>query len=136
MKTTKKRILLYGFHKGLSVMQGQQLANRAAGMQIEVINVALSDYGKTIGEMAGLFPAAVKEDTENRNRRKPEEEISVRMLVMCGIAQPEMEGLLQLFRECGMTGDDLKAVLTPSNAFWNGVTLAEELKEEHRRMMK
>ena len=50
------------------------------------------------------------------------------------ISDAQLDGFLAYFRENGIPGVPLKAVLTPVNAHWNALQLYEALKEEARMM--
>ena len=58
------------------------------------------------------------------------------MLVMCGLNEAKLNGFLQALRRSSVPAIPLKAVLTPTNAAWNALTLHEELRREHEQMLR
>jgi hypothetical protein len=129
-----KKILLYGFSEGNGNMQAENLAFKVRKMGVEVVPVAKRDYLRTLGEAAGIpgtkmlgVPSVLRGEYQGPD-------LPVRMIVMAGVTSREMDELLAIFPTCGITKNDLKAMLTPVNAQWNALGLSHELMDEHRMM--
>ena len=91
---------------------------------IRLILVRPEDYGKPIGALLGLIETDPKQDL-HLGSAFPEE-----MLVMFAFQGTMMRDFLQFFREAEMPSISRKAVVTPTNVFWNSVQLYEELSRE------
>ncbi|MCI8524717.1 MAG: DUF3783 domain-containing protein [Oscillospiraceae bacterium] len=88
--------------------------------------VAPSEYGRSVGALAGLLPLS--------DAAAPVGKISEEMLVLCGLDEAALNRFLQAFRRLGVPPVALKAVLTPTNAAWNALTLYQELRREREAM--
>lgn len=102
---------------------------------IQAKTVEKSCYGKPILMLADREAEALFEGTgfpEGSDGSGEEKEISQEMLVMCGLGSQMEPFLAYLRREKIIVG--LKAVLTPTNQFWNSLELYEELSREHEQM--
>lgn len=133
-----KKILLFGFQKGTGMAQAVELRRQIRSMNIEVELIDPKDYLKPIGTLAGLkIPVAGPTGMPSfspGNYKGPE--LPLRILVMSGISDPEMDQLLKIYPVCGIMQNDLKAVLTPVNAAWNAIGLCNELRKEHERLIR
>ncbi len=82
-----------------------------------------------IGTLAGyamITPVKTVADTDTAAVMPPEG-----MLVMCGLKNSRLDRLLTAFHRAGIV-IPYKAILTPSNAGWTALRLAQELIREHR----
>ena len=99
----------------------------------EAVAVGREDYHRPLewfltGEKAGSFS-----EVQGAGRG---EALPARMLVFCNFPGEELDQLLQVCPGCGITKNDLKAVLTPVNRSFNGEVLFKMLMEEHRQFQK
>lgn len=125
-----KKVLLFGFQDFVGITQAASLAEKLGEIGAEVRTVGPEEYKERIGELCYGEKRAVKV-SESQAAALP-----ARMLVFCGLTSEELEKALPLCRACGITRDDLKAVLTPDNVMWTGEQLMKELMEEHAAMKK
>ncbi len=132
----QKTILMYGFNDPFSYMQTEQLKSRLTDTDIAVRVVKKEEYSLAIGLLAGVEISDPLAGRSGHGRPEAIPELRPRMLVLCGLTSDETDRLLALFPECGITKDDLKAVLTATNAMWHASYLHAELSEEHREMNK
>lgn len=56
------------------------------------------------------------------------------MLVMAGLSSARIDAVLGAIRRSGIGPVPYKAILTPTNQYWDGATLLTELKREHAQM--
>ena len=96
---------------------------------IEWIPVEMPAFVQPLGFLAGAAGFSGV-NAVNLQGSIPEE-----MMVMAGFSDAQLDGFLAYFRENGIPGVPLKAVLTPVNAHWNALQLYEALKEEARMML-
>lgn len=92
-------------------------------------DVAPADYGRPLGELAGLTgdPAPAASGAAIRAPfREP-------MLVMVNLLRPQFDALLAGMREQGIS-IPLKAVLTPTSVRWDSYQLHDELAREDEAM--
>lgn len=98
-------------------------------LRVRVRAVAEKDYGKTIGEIAGVKSAA-----DIRPDSGAEEEsvsaLSDPMMVFAGFTSARLDAALRSLRSHSVK-IPYKAVLTESNASWTPAALLAELKKEH-----
>lgn len=129
-----KKILLFGFHDFLSGMTVHNLSENGKAYGIEVQNVAKEEYLCPLGILAKAAAGTPGADGHQKYEKYEGEELKVRMLLFAGISEKELDQVMELCRQSGITPDDLKAVLTPYNALWNAVSLCKELIAEHAQM--
>ena len=126
-----KKVLLFGFQDFVGITQAASLAEKLGGIGAEVRTVGPEEYNERIGELCYGEKKAAKVSVGQVAS------LPSRMLVFCGVtSSEELEKALAICRACGITRDDLKAVLTPDNAMWTGEQLVKELMEEHTVMKK
>lgn len=136
-KVTEKKILLFGFQKEPGQSQAAELRRRLRPDGIRIVQVDPADYLKPIGTLAGVMaPGAGNPAIAGllQKRYSGTAPLPVRLVVIMGVTDQELDGLLRIFPECGITKEDLKAVLTPMNASWNAIGLCRELLKEHRQL--
>ncbi len=100
----------------------------------EVRAVPREEYGRTLGQIAGIgnfpgFPGIKGEDG-----RAPAEIPGAPMMVLAGFARDELETFLAAMGGEKVPPVELKAMLTPVNAMWTPGMLYENLAEEHEAM--
>ena len=90
--------------------------------------VEKTEHSAPLGLLAGL-PVASTGSREVEPFDAP-------MLVMCGFDEDTFNAFLEALRYSPMPRVPLKAVLTPTNAMWNGSQLYSELLREHEEMQR
>ena len=99
-----------------------------AAMGISLKPVKPSEHDLPLGALAGLPVAAVT--------AREVEAFDTPMLVMCGFDENTFNAFLEALRYSSMPRIPLKAVMTPTNASWNGYQLFTELLQEHEAMQR
>ena len=129
-----KKILL--FH--MNMPRIAEISAVCRGLGIEVQPVAPSEYGQSLGKLAGMIlPEGMGMPTPPPDKiRMPGSGITSEMLVFAGMDQPEVFAFLQALREAGIGPVALKAMVTPFNACWSPEALFQELEKEHAAMTK
>ena len=135
-----KKILL--FH--MNMPRIAEISAVCRGLGIEVQPVAPSEYGQSLGKLAGMIlpegmgmPGGMGMLTPPPDKiRMPGSGITSEMLVFAGMDQPEVFAFLQALREAGIGPVALKAMVTPFNACWSPEALFQELEKEHAAMTK
>lgn len=119
----KKKVLLYNF------TPERARAVRAALSQLDcgVVSVPCKDQSQAVGAVVGLAGYA-------RKKSAPAENFSEEMLVMYGFFGEGIDVVIHLLKAAGVGAVPLKAVVTETNAAWDGVTLYREIKAEHEKM--
>lgn len=120
----EKKVLLYEF-KGIRLGQVQKALEK---LPFEIRVVERQEYGMTLGYLAGLEGSTV---LGNRYEGPGMEQ---EMVVFAGFVGDDIDKSLKAFRDKGLAGVGLKAVLTETNRNWNSLQLFEELKKEHAQM--
>ena len=87
-----------------------QLSFLAMGLGVTVKDVPEDDLGQTLGALCGLDP---------RKKDAPPAQAPEEMLVMAFFPEALFDRWLDVLRTSGMTPVRLKAVLTPTNRWWN-----------------
>lgn len=128
MLTTKEMILVYELQTDSS--KAVNLVCREMGLIKKRVLPAY--YCKTLGFLADMdgFPEEAVEPVENKSP------LSDEMLVFCGLSRERLDQFLALYRNTGTLPIALKAMLTPTNAWWNSRQLYTEIAEEHDEMTK
>ncbi len=62
------------------------------------------------------------------------EELAGEMILMAGLSNSRVDGVLKAIRKSGIGPVPYKAVLTPANQEWNVIKLFQEIKSEHEQM--
>lgn len=121
----KETILLYGFQDGERLAKAKR-ALLPLGMRIR--QVESCDYSQPVGYLAGV--------KEIPGADSPYEgpEFEKEMMVMAGLPSRRVDAVLHALRKAGVGRIDYKAVLTPTNQFWDAVKLYEEIAREHEAM--
>jgi len=105
----------------LEATELKKLKKICRGKGVRVRTVTPEDCAQPVGALCG-----VEKRTEASNGAAPDE----KMLVLAHLTGGQLDSLLSEIRTARIAPDALKAVLTPSNAKWSAVRLAEELKKE------
>ena len=96
------------------------------GMRIRVVEK--EDYGKPIGELAGMKGVTLEDENA------AVEDLQDEIIDLRGFTDKRLDTFLQGMRKEGIGRVDLKAILTPTNCRWNSWQLYQEIQEEHRTM--
>ncbi len=141
MNDISKKILMFGFGDFAGNIIAANLRGRMEESGIYTCKIDKKEYltplglhasaagtGKSAREAAGRIPGF------GTLGEYDGDELPVRILLFVGFGSDELDEALAVCRECGIGREDLKAVLTPNNAFWNVLMLSRELSEEHRLM--
>lgn len=98
-------------------------------MKLRLKAVPPDGFSLPLGAMIGLAAGASPVRPAVKNFDDP-------MLVMCGLDDAAMNGFLSALRCLPLPPIPLKAVLTPTNAAWNALTLHEALAQEHAEFQR
>lgn len=133
----KKQILMIGFADEKGRAQRKELRKKLADRQLKIAvkPVPEADYGRTLGDLAGLDSGAPGFHLSQSVPSDAPEDLP-RLIVMCSLDEEERELMLSLFSDVGITHDDLKAILTPANSAWTVPELAQALQKEHAQLQK
>ena len=120
MENTKK-VLLFHVKKEKRL----QIENLCRDLEIKVILVEYKQYREPLGVIAGI-QGIPKSGKIYQGMNFPME-----MMIFSGIHQELLDLFLQKYRALRIEPISLKAVLTPTNVFWNAEQLYQELLKEH-----
>lgn len=109
----------------LSAERAGRIRTLCAIQKLRMRVVEPEEFGVPVGVLAGVLPSA---------EAAPVEPFSEEMLVLCQLSEDALQHFLMGFRKNAIPSVALKAVLTPTNASWNGRALRDELKKEHEAM--
>lgn len=96
-------------------------------MKIKIRVVDKKEYLQPVGMLAGILET----DTDSFYDG---EELETPLMVMSGLTSGRMNQFLGTFRKYRIAPVDLKAIVTPTNQYWNVLQLYEEIKKEHEAM--
>lgn len=118
-------VLLYGFHDKDRLLKVKK-ALLLLGIRLKEVEAA--DYSQAVGYMAGVkeIPKAEKEYEGEAFEKE--------LMVMAGLSSGKVDDVLRALRKSGAGPIHYKAVLTPTNQFWDGVKLYGEIAREHEAM--
>lgn len=123
-----KKILMFGF----SDEEGQKICAALQGavllMGMEVICVEQRDYLQPLGVLAGV------QEEKLPAPPYPGKELPARFVLLAGMERADLDEVLPLLSRAGVGREDLKAMLTETNAKWTAVGLCRELMAEHAYM--
>ena len=100
----------------------QEICNR---LGITTVVVARKDYGQKLGALAGV------NGFSKENKLYEGAELPAEMLIFSGMNSEQVDDFLAEYKKSGCEPIGLKAVITPSNVFWNVTELFQELMREH-----
>ena len=118
---------ILAFNLSAEALKTLQTPCQAMGLRLKA--VPPDGFSLPLGAMLGLPAAASPVQPSAANFDDP-------MLVMCGLEESAMNGFLTALRYLPLPPIPLKAVLTPTNAAWNALTLHEALAQEHAEIQK
>lgn len=123
----RESILLMNF-KDKKQLKGIQMT--AFLLKIKIRMVEEKDFNQPLGYLAGA--EGIEKTEGNFDGNVPEKE----MMVFAGVSDVKLQKMLAEMRRNGIRRVDYKAVLTPTNVYWNATELYEELSKEHEAMHK
>jgi hypothetical protein len=112
----------------MNTARGKQISQVCLPLRISCVPVSVADTLQPLGAVAQL-PGYPRHPVPPFAPSLTEE-----MAVFSGFRQAEIFSLLEALRRAGVQVPRLKAMLTPSNAAWDALTLQRELMEEAKRM--
>lgn len=116
-----KKVLLFQVNK----IKKQQIEKLCQELDIEVVIVDKKQYLEPLGLIAGI------EKIPKSGKMYKGMEFPMEMMVFSGIHPELLDLFLQKYREYCIEPIGLKAILTPTNIFWNAEQLYKELLKEH-----
>ena len=134
-----KEVLLFAFNDFAGSGIARNIEQKLYPSGIKVKSIEPKDYSKPLGTLITkesaidspfgktYVPGAFFADYTGP-------ELSSRLITMSSLSRNEIDLVVAVCSECGLTRKDLKAVLTPVNAHWNAVSLERELIKEFRTM--
>lgn len=120
----EKMVLLYQF-EGLRLAQAHKALEK---LPYRIREVKREEYRYPLGYLAGL-PGSLPLGNAYDGPQLEQE-----MAVFAGFLRDDIDKVLDAFRQNGLAGVGLKAVLTETNQVWSSLQLFEELKKEHAQM--
>ncbi|MBP3458148.1 MAG: DUF3783 domain-containing protein [Lachnospiraceae bacterium] len=116
-----KKVLLFQVNKA----KKEQIEALCQDLDIEVVTVEYKQYLEPLGVIAGI--QGIPKSGKIYNGM----ELPMEMMVFSGIHPEFLDVFLKKYREYHIEPIGLKAILTPTNVFWNGEQLYKELLKEH-----
>jgi hypothetical protein len=123
----KATVLLYNFQDKL---YREQVKRILLVQHLSIKEIPKEEYLNPIGYYAG------DEEAKALEERYEGKELDSEMMVFAGLSGEQIDKVLAGFRKNKIQRVNCKAVLTPTNRFWNAIQLFEELKREHEAMYK
>ena len=120
----EKMVLLYHF-EGIRLAQAHKALEK---LPFRIREVKKEESGYPLGDLAGL-PGILPLGKVYEGPQLEQE-----MVVFAGFIGDDIDKALDAFRQNGLAGVGLKAVLTETNQVWSSLQLFEELKKEHAQM--
>lgn len=116
-----KKVLLFQVKKE----KREQIKSLCKELDIEVVVVDYRQYGESLGVIAGI------QGIPHSGEVYRGMEFPMEMMVFSGMQSEFLDIFLQKYRESHIEPIGLKAILTPTNVFWNAAQLYQELLKEH-----
>ena len=114
----QKQVLLIGFGS-----QEEMLRDRLSELDLEVRTYGPSCLSRTVGELCQM-------DQENL----PEEGLQRGLVLFHRFTREDLDPVLKVLRQAGISRQPLKAMVTPTNWHWKVENLLEELGREQEVM--
>lgn len=121
----KETILLYHFADEDRFAKVKR-ALLPLGMRLKAVKK--EEYLLPVGYLAGA------KDVEASDKVYDGEDFEKEMMVMAGLTSSRVDAVILALRKAGAGRVDYKAVLTPTNQFWDSIKLYGELQREHEAM--
>ncbi len=121
----RETILLFGGEEALTA----HVQRAAAPLKVRVKFIPPEEYGNSLGYLAG--------DHSCPQAREPWAggPVEQPLLLLAGMTGDKMGRVLDALRRHGLY-IDYKAMLTPTNRFWDVPALYEEIAREHRQLQE
>lgn len=116
-----KKVLLFQVNK----TKKEQIEALCRNLDIEVVTVDHKQYLEPLGVIAGI------QGIPKSGKTYEGTDFPTEMMVFSGIHPEFLDVFLQKYRELHIEPIRLKAILTPTNVFWNAEQLYKELLKEH-----
>ena len=139
-----KELILAGFNTFAGNATASTVSANLKAYDISVKVIPLSDYNLPVGALLSdksflsenYLTERIEELAESAKNKGPYTgpELECRFIVLCNLERNEIDKVLNILSESGITRDDIKAVLTPINSCFSLLQLAEELVKEHEAM--
>lgn len=97
-------------------------------LKIRLKKVDKKDYNQPLGYLAGIDKITPVEGNDNGT------ELEDMMIIFAFLSDAKLNQVLAALRKCGAGPFPYKAILTPTNQFWNARQCFEEVKKEHEAM--
>lgn len=123
----KESVLLMNF-KDKKQLKGIQMTAFLLKLKVRVVDE--KDFFQPLGYLAGV--EGINPVEEVFHGTPPDHEI----MVFAGVPDSKLQRMLAEMRKNRIKKVDHKAVLTPTNVYWNTIELFEELDKEHRALQK
>lgn len=117
----RKKVLL--FHVKKEKME--QIKSLCREFEIDAAFVDCRQYLEPLGVIAGI------QGIPHSGKVYQGEDFPMEMMVFSGIPQELLDVFLKKYREYSIEPIALKAIITPTNIFWNAQQLYQELAREH-----
>lgn len=120
MENTRKVLLFQ-----VNPQKRMQIEKLCHELEMETVTVDRKQYSEFLGFIAGI------QGIPKSGKIYQGMDFPMEMMVFSGIHQELLEVFLRKYRELSIDPIALKAVLTPTNIFWNAEQLYQELLKEH-----
>ena len=97
-------------------------------LKIRLKKVDKTAYNQPLGYLAGIDKIAPVEEADNGA------ELEDMMIIFAFLSDARLNQVLAALRKCGAGPFPYKAILTPTNQFWNARQCFDEVKKEHEAM--
>ena len=139
-----KELLLVGFNTFEGGAKAANISENIKHLDVRVKIIKACDYNMPVGAMLDNDAFLNEHFLSNRiyslkndakktgpyNGPDPEN----KYIIICNIPRNELDNVLNILSESGITKNELKAVLTPVNACFSFLQLADELSKEHKAL--
>lgn len=120
----KQVVLLYNFDRE----RLRKVRKVLAPLKATIKTVSEKEFSQPVGyvaEIEGILPNKEKIACKS---------FTDEMIVMCGFGSEKIDTVIAALKMGGIGKIDLKAVITPSNVYWNSFQLYEAVKSDHMAM--
>lgn len=117
----RKKVLLFHVKKE----KGEQIRALCRDFEMDAVTVDSRRYLEPLGVIAGI------QGIPHSGKIYQGEDFPMEMMVFSGTPQELLDAFLKKYRERSIEPIALKAIITPTNIFWNARQLYEELAREH-----
>lgn len=123
--SASKIILTYN----LDSVSTQRLSELTRAGSIRIKKIVPSQYNQPLGRLAEIQGIQSKKNSAART-----ESLQEPMLIFSGFTSEALDDFLNQCKKENLLTGCLKAILTPSNVFWNSCELYKELLRERRSL--